>query len=107
MLALSLALMASLHRRPRSPFFHAAFTGPDGRRVLRSTRIRSRREAIRLAIKWEDAAKSAREKTLTAAQAHKILNECVTIVSGEKLHTFTCRQWLLEWLEGKAGAGTG
>jgi hypothetical protein len=37
MLALLLALMPSLHRRLRSPYLHAAFTGPDGRRVLRSS----------------------------------------------------------------------
>lgn len=37
-LALLVALMPSLHRRLRSPYLHAAFSDPDGRRVMRSTR---------------------------------------------------------------------
>ena len=102
-LALLLALMASLHRRLRSPYLHAAFTGPDGRRVMRSTGTADRRAAQRLALEWEDASRSARAKTFTAAQAHKILRECVAVSTGEALQTFTCRQWLEEWLAGKSG----
>ena len=107
MLALLLALMASLHRRLRSPNLHAAFTGPDGRRVMRSTGTADRGAALRLALKWEDASKAARAKTFTAAQAHKILRECVALSTGEPLQTFTCRQWLQEWLAGKTGATAG
>jgi integrase len=60
--------------------------------------------ALRLALQWEDASKAARAKTFTAAQAHKILRECVALSTGEPLQTFTCRQWLEEWLAGKNGA---
>ena len=107
MLALLLALMPSLHRRLRSPYLHAAFTGPDGRRVMRSTGKADRGAALRLALQWEDASKAARAKTFTAAQAHKILRECVALSTGEPLQTFTCRQWLDEWLAGKTGATAG
>lgn len=95
--------MASLHRRLRSPYLHAAFTGPDGRRLMRSTGTADRRSALRLALQWEDAAKAARAKTFTAAKAHKILSECVALSTGETFQTFTCRQWLDEWLAGKSG----
>jgi integrase len=63
--------------------------------------------ALRLALQWEDASKAARAKTFTAAQAHKILRECVALSTGEPLQTFTCRQWLEEWLAGKSGATAG
>jgi|GEM_PF-6633852 len=91
--------MASLHRRSRSPYWHAAFTARRSPRH-RSTGNSDRGAALRLALRWEDASKAARAKTFTAAQAHKILRECVALSTGEPLQTFTCRQWLEEWLAG-------
>jgi hypothetical protein len=81
--------MASLHKRPKSPNYHVAYTGPSGQRLLRSTGTSDRDEAIRLSIKWEDAARAARAKAFTAAQAHRILSECVEVVTGEKLDSYT------------------
>jgi integrase len=74
---------------------------------MRSTGTAERGAALRLALQWEDASKAARAKTFTAAQAHKILRECVALSTGEPLQTFTCRQWLEEWLAGKTGATAG
>jgi len=74
---------------------------------MRSTGTAERGAALRLALQWEDASKAARAKTFTAAQAHKILRECVALSTGEQLQTFTCRQWLEEWLAGKTGATAG
>jgi integrase len=59
---------------------------------------------MRLALKWEEAARGARRKTFTAAQAHRVLSECVAISTGEKLETYTLRTWLEEWLKSKHGA---
>ena len=31
-------VMASIHQRPKSPYWHASYLGPDGRWILRSTK---------------------------------------------------------------------
>ena len=69
--------MSSIHKDPRgkSPFWYCAFTGADGRRMLRTTRERDRTAARKICSKWEDAGAQARRKELTAAQARKVIAE--------------------------------
>lgn len=96
--------MASLHTRPRSPFYYAAFTGPDGRRKLVSTGKIKKDEAWEVALKLQSAAKAARQGTFTETQARKILNECLQISTGETLTVYKCDEWFSEWLKNKGGS---
>ena len=96
--------MASLHKRPRSENYYAAFTGPDGRRVLKSTGFDDHNKAWKRALEWQDAARAARAKQFTANQAWKILSECVTVSTGETLSSFTCSEWFEDWLKNKKGS---
>lgn len=96
--------MASLHKRPRSQYFHVAYTGPDGRRRLVSTGCKDKDEAWKFALKMQDSAREARSGTFTEAQARKLLNECLVSSTGGELKVYTCKEWLDEWLSGKGGA---
>ena len=93
--------MAFLRRFPRSPFWFAGFTLPDGRRVQRSTKQGDRKKAQATADKWEEAAKLASQKRLGEAQARRILSEIYEKLHGEPLVTKTARQFLTDWAEGR------
>ena len=60
--------MASLRRFPRSPYWFACFTLPDGRRTQQSTKSSDRKEAQRIANKFEDAADEGRTGKLIEGQ---------------------------------------
>lgn len=46
-------IMASVYRRKETPFWWAQFVGYDGKRKLRSTRMRQKKMALRVAGHWE------------------------------------------------------
>jgi len=100
--------MASIHKesRGKSPFWYCSFYGADGSRKYKSTKTRSRKEALQICVRWEQAAGQARAGSLTAAQARRVLAEMVLISSGEALTSYTVEGWLNEWLENKAGCAS-
>ncbi len=69
--------MASVHFDPRgkSPFLYAHFTDGAGKRFMRSTKSKDRREAQRIAETWEDAARSAGKGDLVESQARKVVSD--------------------------------
>jgi uncharacterized protein YaiL (DUF2058 family) len=67
--------MASLRRKPRSPFWFACFTDADGRRTQRSTKQSDRKKAQGIANQFERAAKLASEKRLGESQARRVLSD--------------------------------
>ena len=93
--------MASIHRdsKGKSPFWQAAFTGPDGRRRLVSTKQTDKSKAMQTAVLWEHHAKRARQRLLTEAQGRKIIAEFVEFSTGQEMSFYTCRAWLDEWTE--------
>jgi integrase len=91
--------MASLRKKPRSPYFFACYTGADGTRVQRSTKQSDRRKAQALADKFEHAAKLAAEKRLGEVQARRILSEIYESVNNEPLPSAACRSFLESWVE--------
>jgi hypothetical protein len=58
--------MPSLHKdsKGRSPYWIAAFTGPDGRRVNKSTKTPDRAKALKIAVEWEALANKGRQGAL-------------------------------------------
>ncbi len=47
--------MASVHRHPGSPYFYARFKGADGKWKSKSTKLKKKADALRLAHDWERA----------------------------------------------------
>ena len=91
--------MASLRKFPRSPFWFACFTLPDGRRVQRSTKEEKRKPAQARAEEWE---RQSRERT-KARQAHKVIAEIYRAAHKEELPDATFRAFVARWLERRKG----
>ena len=93
--------MASLFRRPNSPFWFCSYRAGDGRWLKKSTKQTDRRKAIEFCRRLEEAERAALSRTLTTAQARKLFNEVLERVGDEPLENFTIETWFREWLEGK------
>ena len=94
--------MASVHQRPASKYWHAAFRGPDGRLVLRSTKQSDRTRALAVAMEFERAVKLAIRGDLVESQARDVLKDIMARADiGETLQTVSIKDWFAEWLETK------
>ena len=94
--------MASVHQRPKSPYWHASYLGPDGRWILRSTKQGTRQAALAVAMEYERAAKLARRGDLTEAQAREVLKDIMKRADmGETLQGVTIKKHFQDWLESK------
>jgi integrase len=93
--------MATLRKHPRSPYWQAVITLPDGRRTNRSTKCRDRKKAIRVAQQLEDVAIAAREGRLVSVAARKTISDIYRLANKEELPSATVREYLAGWLERK------
>jgi hypothetical protein len=98
--------MPTLHKRARSPFYVAAFTAGDGRRLKKSTKTGNRSLAMKLAVEWENLAKVGRAGRLVESQCRRVISEIHEHAKGESLHFHTANAWMNEWLAGKKGVTT-
>jgi len=99
--------MASIRKHPKSPYWQACFTLPDGTRTNRSTGTASRREAERIANEFEDAAREARSSRLTEARARKTIADIFAIANADQLPSSTTKDFLAAWLKRKELEATG
>ncbi len=93
--------MASLRRFPNSTYWFACFTLPDGRRTQRSTRTADRKEAQRIANKYEDAAGEGRAGRFTEIQARKVIADIFCISNKHLLPSSSIKDCLSSWLKRK------
>ncbi len=94
--------MASVHRRPRSPYFHAAFRGPDGRLVLRSTKQTDRNKALAIALEFERASTLAKRGELVETQAREVLSDIMKRAdTGATLRGVAVVEYFRDWLATK------
>jgi len=93
--------MASIHRQPRSPFWYAAFYGPDGRRCFRSTGTRNRTKAMEIAAEFERVARQAREGQITEARVRATITDLIARLNGPATSSRKVREFLESWIEGK------
>src|SRR5437667_8815821 len=89
------------HQPPKSPFWIACFTGPDGRRLKKSTKTSDKELAKKLAAEWDQAGKLARAGRLTESHCRKVIAEMYERTIGEPLHFRTAREYLTEWVQSK------
>lgn len=93
--------MASLRRVPRSPYWIACFTLPDGTRTNRSTGTADKRQAQRIANDFEDAADEAKAGRLTEARARKTIADIFAIGNKDVLPSASVKDYLESWLKRK------
>lgn len=91
--------MASLRTFPRSPYFFACLTLPDGRRVQRSTKETKRKAAQAKADKWESLSKERAK----ARQAHRVIADIYKAAHNKDLPDATVRSFITAWLERRKG----
>lgn len=93
--------MASLRRVPRSPYWIACFTLPDGIRTNRSTGTTDKRQAQRIANDFEDAAQEAKAGRLTETRARKTIADIFAIGNKGVLPSASVKDYLASWLKRK------
>ena len=70
--------MATLYKQPRSPFYFARFFDGEGNRVSKSTGTSSKREAQRIAERFEAESRDDRAKAAQLPKAFAVVLEQVT-----------------------------
>jgi integrase len=89
--------MASIRKHPKSPFWFACITLPDGRQTQRSTKLTDRKKAQQFAEKLEEAGRGK----LAEKQARKIMAEIYQIVNRDALPGSKARDFFTKWAENK------
>ena len=89
--------MACIWKHPNSRYWIARFYDRNGKRRNRSTKTQNRKEAIKLAEAYEDAAK--RKKT--AMQSRRVISALHKEITGEGLPVSTVKDFFSRWLETK------
>jgi integrase len=94
--------MPSVHRKPNSPYWHAAYYLPDGRRTLRSTKCTDKRKALQVAFEFQKATDKGKEGRLAEVQARQVIADIYAIANKEALPHATVREHIDSWLAVKA-----
>jgi len=89
--------MASIRKHPKSPFWFACITLPDGRQTQRSTKLTDRKKAQQFAEKVEEAGRGK----LVEKQARKIIAEIYQMVNRDALPGSKARDFFRKWAENK------
>jgi integrase len=90
--------MATIFKRPNSPFWFACYSDRNGKTARRSTKSSDRPTANRMALEWERIEHEAKSGQVTVATFQKVVAEVSERVIGESLPSQTVRQYLEEWL---------
>ena len=93
--------MASIKRNPKSPFWMACFSLPDGRRTTRSTGTSDKKEAQRIANHFEDAANQGKIKKLTESRARKTIADIFSLSNQDVLPSSNIKEFFDSWLKRK------
>lgn len=118
--------MASLFKRPGSPYWQAAYYDTEGQRFYRSTKKRKKVDALVAAAKFENSARlttsqdevrarqimgvleEASQKAvrggLDQGAGREFLNRMMEISTGEILHAESVEEWFNGWLADKKGS---
>ncbi|SVB76287.1 uncharacterized protein METZ01_LOCUS229141, partial [marine metagenome] len=93
--------MAWLRRHPHSPYWQAIINLPDGRKTTRSTGTTKKRDALQIALKFEEAANMGQQGTLVERRARKTIADIYLIANRATLETSSIKQYLQNWLKRK------
>ena len=90
--------MASVHKRPNSPFWWGRYPVGNGKWVFRSTKLKERKKALELVQKYHDTARM--NVTMLQAQ-HQIQEIYSNLNLGEKLPSDSIGGFLDKWVQRK------
>lgn len=93
--------MGSLHRRPKTKFWWAAWYGPDGRLIYRSTKCTDRNDAAQVLATWEKLTARAKAGVLTEEQVRRVSADLYLRATGEAVKGQTVREFLDGWTKRK------
>jgi integrase len=93
--------MASIHKRPSSKYWHAAWRGGDGRLNLRSTKQTERAKALATALDWERIDKKLGTGGIAEGQVRQVINEMLERVGEPALPLPSVQKWFTDWTEAK------
>ena len=91
------SLVSSVWKNPVSRFWICEFVDADGKRVQRSTKQLTKKDAQRVVDEWETAAASGRVGELTLQQANAVLNRTLSIAGVGKLARYTAEDAFKKW----------
>lgn len=90
--------MASVHKRPDSPFWQAAWRDAQGRQHQKSTKRKDHFEALQVANAWEELYKL---ESPTAAQCREVVNDVLKRAGEAEIALITTEQYFKHWLDAK------
>ena len=93
--------MGSLHRRKDTKYWWAAWYGPDGRQIYRSTKCTDRTDANKVLATWEGVAHRARAQVLTEEQVRRVAADMFFRATGDTVKRATVKEFLEGWLHRK------
>ncbi len=87
--------MASLHKDPRnkSPYWYAAYTTSTGKRMFKSTKCKTHRDALQVALNLERAEQDASTGRLTESRIRDLLTDTLERIGGKPVQQKTMRCW--------------
>ena len=97
--------MASLWKHPKSPYWTACYTNKVGRRLKKSTKLRDKREAMKVANQFQELEDEAKGNHLTTVQIMKVASELCKEITGERHDIPTVKVFFGEWLDAKKSKG--
>ncbi len=90
--------MATVFKRPGSPFWFACYADQNGKTVRRTTKAGDKTTATRMALEWEELERAAKEGRATATTFQKVVSDISKRAIGEGLYSQTTREYLTDWL---------
>lgn len=109
--------MSSIRKHPKSPYWIACFTLPNGCRTTRTTRLpisadtrekahEHREKAKEFAAKLELASRKASHNEMTTDQARALVNSLRDLAGLESVDNTSAQDFLRQWAAGRTNAGT-
>lgn len=89
--------MATVFKRPHSPYWFACYSDRNGKTMKRTTKTQDRVAAQRLAIEWERVERLAKQGHATVAAFQKVVAEISEKVIGETIPAQSVREYLKDW----------
>lgn len=93
--------MGGLHKHKKSKYWYAAWYGPDGRLIYRSTKCTDRTDANKVLAAWEGVAHRARAQVLTEEQVRRVAADMFFRATGDTVKRATVKDFLDGWLHRK------
>lgn len=92
--------MATIFKRPKSPFWFACYSDRNGKTVKRTTKSTDRATATRMALDWEKLERASKAGSATMVTFQKVVSEMAEQVTGESIPSPKVREYLRDWLDG-------